>query len=466
MIYKNDLLNKNLINIISYNYEESNGFSQETAVESHRGEYKTHKFVITVENQYYEILFKNKHVTSNYSAMEDVFINTTDTITDKDLLIIKKIDVKDKHDFEKLLSNFKDRYDFEPLLSIENNRLNNNNQIDNQIQNFINKLIESANSLGVGVYYREHYNKEDDFCNTYPNMNHTGVSTVSDNVLFINDNEIDYFNQYLLITDQDESLTFIENLEKKIKEESLNLEKKIKEEALIVSNKKLTIIQQYTNYENKIEQLLNHINTQPKSIGFTIEEITFEIKQTEDEIKLLKEKISLYDKIDEPYDEEYIILEKYNKIEALTTLIQHIPEQQKIEEKLLKEFNSDITLIRTLIEYNHEGYLSHYLDHQEQYFEEQQQEQQQDELIFNSEEEWDDYQYTKPRSLKERFELIKICINNQVSYDIIPLELKKVFGIQDKSVIDFLNDKIQGSNDSEIVKADVNTTKKYKISRK
>ncbi len=59
MIYKNDFLNKNSIKIISYNYEESNGFSQETAVESIRSKYKEHKFVIEVENKNYEILFEN-----------------------------------------------------------------------------------------------------------------------------------------------------------------------------------------------------------------------------------------------------------------------------------------------------------------------------------------------------------------------------------------------------------------------
>ena len=90
------------------------------------------------------------------------------------------------------------RYNFEQLLSLDNNRLNNNNQIEN----FINKLIESANSLGIGLNYREHYNKEDDFCNTYPDTKNAKSSNVSDHVIFIHDNEIDYFNQYFLMTDQ------------------------------------------------------------------------------------------------------------------------------------------------------------------------------------------------------------------------------------------------------------------------
>ena len=445
MIYKNDLLNKNAIKIISYNYEESNGFSQETAVESYRSKFKEHKFVIEVENKHYEILFENQHRTSNYAAMEEVFVNTTDVITDKYILNIKRI-------------NLEDRYDFEQLLSIENNRLNNNYQIDNQIKKFINKLIESANSLGIGLNYSEHYNTEDDFCNTYPNIKHTGVSHISSNALFINDNEIDYFNQYLLITDQAKSVQFVENLENKIKEEAMIEYNKKQEEALIESNKKnehiKKIIDKYTKYEKNIQHLLKYMTTQPKSIGFTIEEITLEIKQAEEEISL--------DKIDETYDEEYMKAEKDMKIESLKELIQHIPEQKKIEEELLKEFNSDISLIKTLIEYNQYGYLSHYLEHyQEEEFEEQQ-----DEQIFNSEEEWNDYQYTKPRSMKERFESIRAFINHQVSYEDIPSQLKTVFEIPNQSVVDFLHDKMQGSYELPIAEQDINTTTKKKFSPK
>lgn len=443
MIYKSDLLNKNSIKIISYNYEESNGFSQETAVKSHRGEYKEHKFVIEVENKHYEILFENKYRTSNYAAREDVFVNTTEVITDKDILNIKRI-------------NLDKIYDFEQLLSIENNRLNNNHQIDNQMENFINKLIESANSLGIGLDYTKHHNKEDDFGNTYQNRRCEGVSNISSNALFINDNEIDYFNQYLLITDHYESLQFVENLKNKIKEDA-RIESIKKDEHIE------KIIDEYTDYQNKIEHLLEHMTTEPKSIGFTIEEIMSEIKKTEDEIKPLKEKISILEKREEPYDEQYIIFEKDNKIEALKELIIYIPEQKKIEEGLLKEFNSDIPLIKNLLEYNQWGDLSQYLEQQEYSLE---LEEQQEEPYFDCDEELDYYQYTKPRSIEERFELIKICINNQVSYEDIPSQLKTVFGIQYKSVIDFLNDKIQGSNDSEIVKTEVNTTKKYKISRK
>lgn len=462
MIYKNDLLNKNSIKIISYNYEESNGFSQETAVESIRSKYKEHKFVIEVENKNYEILFENKHSISNYAAMEDVFVNTTDVITDKDILNIKRI-------------NLDDTYDFEQLLSIENNRLNNNHQIDNQMTNFINKLIESANSLGIGLNYRAHHNKEDDFGNTYQNRGRKGVFNISPNSLFINNSEIDYFNQYLLITDQAKSIHFVENLENKIKEEAmieynkkqeeaLNLANKIKEEELIEYNRKQNIIQQYTNYQNKIEHLLQHMTKEPNSIGFTIEEITSEIKQTEDEIKLLREKISLYEKTDEPYDEEYIIFEKYNKIEALTTLLQHIPEQQKIEEKLLKEFNSDISFIKTLI--NDDGYLSDYLSQQEQEQEQYFEEQDLEERDFDSDEDWNHYQYTKPRSLKERFESIRVFINHQVSYEDILSQLKILFEIPNQSVVDFLKDKMQDSNELPIVQQDINTTAKKKFSPK
>ncbi len=448
MIYKNDLLNKNSIKIISYNYEESNGFSQETAVKSNRSEYKKHKFVIEIENKHYEILFENQHRTSNYAAMEDVFVNTTDVITDKYILNIKRI-------------NLDKIYDFEQLLTIENNRLNNNLQIDNQMENFINKLIESANFLGIGLDYTKHHNKEDDFGNTYQNRRCEGFSNISSNVLFINDNEIEYFNQYLLITDQDESLHFIENLENKIKEK-----------ARIESIKKNEHIEKtidvYTDYQNKIEHLLEHMTTQPKSICFTIEEIMSEIKQTEDEIKPLKEKISILEKREQPYDEEYIIFVKDNKIEALKELIQHIPEQKKIEEGLLKEFNSDIPLIKILIEYNEYGNLSEYLERQ--YLELQEYalelEEQQEEPYFDCDEELDYYQYTKPRSIEERFESIRAFINHQISYEDIPSQLKTVFEIPNQSVVDFLHDKMQGSYELPIAEQDINTTAKKKFSPK
>lgn len=235
MQYITELLEKNSLDIISYNYEESFGFSQETAVESESGEYKEHKFVIQFNDEKYEILFKNSLVESRYVAMEEELIDETSTIKDNDMFIINKINENNSQ--------------VDNLLKVENNRLTNKTEINPELQSFITLLIETANNLGIGVNYNAHYNSSDDANNTYPDRNNNAFFYTYYESLFLDNSELDLFNQYMSIDNKEQETQFLENLnlEENEDETQVTLTQKFKSFKKIMNNQ--------ITYDNLPEQL-------------------------------------------------------------------------------------------------------------------------------------------------------------------------------------------------------------------
>ena len=135
-------------------------------------------------------------------------------------------------------------------------------------------------------------------------------------------------------------------------------------------------------------------------------------------------------------------------------MIEYFPKVEEIKKKILENI-LEVEYFDVLENYeygNSKEYIYpapemqapwEYPDYEEHYPEEP--EFASDELNFQSEDEWLEHEYTKPRTLPERFKAIKTYINNELSLDIIPNELQKTFDIKNE-VTEFLGNKINETN--------------------
>lgn len=221
MIKKDDYLKiNNPIKIKSYNYEESKGFSQETAVDTSTGIYKEHKFIIEINDTNYSLEFENATIINKYAAMEDEWVEIENT-SNKNKLTIKEIKGQNLH-----------RGIPETIFYIEN--------ISEDIKYFKDLLIKTAKEIGVGCDYNDHMNTEDDFARIFPDTESHKFFYTSSEDLFIEDNEKSFFEDFIKIKKADAEKAFLCIVEKEIikeKEDKQKEEKakRVEEIALIVN---------------------------------------------------------------------------------------------------------------------------------------------------------------------------------------------------------------------------------------
>lgn len=411
------LNNEKNIKIKSYNYQETNGFSQETAVDSVYSTNEEHKFIIEINNVNYEILFKDSEVIDKYAAMEDEWVEMENKINSNTL----KVSVFENNELLKYPNN---------ILELRN--------FNGDIQSFKESLIKSAEEIGIGCHHSNHYNREDDYGITTPDMENSEPYSISEEVLFINENEKEFFKDFLKIETHEDEQAFLYDVEKKIaemqkieKEKQKLLEKEkqkknIEQNALIVN----PLFKELEKLDDAKRDYLYFINFKPKGNEYTVEE--------------LKEAINNLDKDDEVFYEE----EK----NALESLIKDIPKAEEIKNKILEHI-LEVEYLDVLENYiRTDEYIYpapemqapwDYPDYEEYYPEEP--EFAYNEHQFQSEDEWLDHEYSKPRTLPERFKAIKTYINNELHQEIIPNELKKTFNVKNE-VTEFLDNKINKSN--------------------
>lgn len=274
MKYKNDFRKDDELSIESYNYEEINGFSQETAVDSINSLRKKDKLLTQINGESFEIVLENYSSNEHYSNQEDEWVEI-DTVLANDV----ELTIKD-------IKNDKIIYHSE------------NSEISDEMKSFIDDLIKKAKEKGVGCTYSPHLNTtEDDFAIIYHNRTNLSFATSFNDRLFLNEAEEDAFNQYLSIKDKEDAKQFLVSY-------NTEVEKKIK-----------SLIEDY-----EISFLLNETKT--------IEELEEELNEYK------KEKETLMKRDDEESyyeinDLDYLIDEKNNHIELLK-------ESKEIENELLK----------------------------------------------------------------------------------------------------------------------------------
>ena len=217
----------------------------------------------------------------------------------------------------------------------------------------------------------------------------------------------------------------------KNKQELLEQEQK-KEAKEKISKIVNPLFEELKKLDDEKRDYISFINFEPKGEQYTIEE--------------LKEEINNLDKEDEIYYEE----EK----NALESLIEYIPKAEEIKKKILEHI-LEVEYFDVLENYeygNSDKYIYpapemqapwEYPDYEKDYPEEP--EFISEEHQIQSQDEWLDYQYTKPRTLPERFEAIKVYVKNQLSLDVVPNELQKTFDIKNE-VTEFLGNKINETN--------------------
>tara|TARA_Y100000588_G_scaffold221434_1_gene235304 strand:+ start:34337 stop:35638 length:1302 start_codon:yes stop_codon:yes gene_type:complete len=420
MIKKDEYLdNDNSIKIKSYNYEKSNGFSQETAVDSVYSTRIEHKFIIEINNTNYEVIFQDSEVTDKYAAMEDEWVEMENKTNSNTL----NIAIFENNESCKYPNN---------ILELKN--------FNSDIKNFKELLIKSATEKGIGCHHSDHFNREDDYGLTTPNREDQKPRNISNEALFINDNEKEFFEEFLKLETHEDEQAFLYDVEKRIadiekaeKNKQELLEQKQKKEAKEKISKIVNpLFEELKKLDDEKRDYISFINFEPKGEQYTIEEIKTEINNL--------------DKKDEIYYEE----EK----NALESLIEYIPKAEEIKKKILEHI-LEVEYFDVLENYeygNSDKYIYpapemqapwEYPDYEKDYPEEP--EFISDELQIQSQDEWLDYQYTKPRTLPERFEAIKVYFKNQLSLDVVPNELQKTFDLKNE-VAEFLGNKINETN--------------------
>ena len=411
--------NDNSIKIKSYNYEKSNGFSQETAVDSVYSTRIEHKFIIEINNVNHEVLFKDSEVVDKYAAMEDEWVEMENKTNSNTI----KVAVFENNESLKYPNN---------ILEINN--------FNGDIQKFKELLIKAAEETGIGCHHSDHFNREDDYGLTTPNREDQKPRNISNEALFINNHEKEFFEEFLKLETYEDEQAFLYDVEKKItdiekneKEKQELLEKEQKKEAKEKISKIVNpLFEELKKLDDEKRDYISFINFEPKGEQYTIEE--------------LKEEINNLDKEDEIYYEE----EK----NALESLIEYIPKAEEIKKKILEHI-LEVEYFDVLENYeygNSDKYIYpapemqapwEYPDYEKDYPEEP--EFISEEHQIQSQDEWLDYQYTKPRTLPERFEAIKVYVKNQLSLDVVPNELQKTFDIKNE-VTEFLGNKINETN--------------------
>lgn len=404
--------NENNIEIKSYNYEKSKGFSQETAVDSVYSTNEKHKFIIEINNINYEVLFQDLEVVNKYAAMEEEWVEIENTKNSNTI----QVSVFENNELLKYPNN---------ILKLVN--------FNGDIQNFKELLIKAAKEIGIGCHYSSHLNSEDDYGRITPNVEDSKANVISDTALFINDYEKDFFEKFLKLKTYKEEQAFLYDVENEIvkiqkseKEKQELLEQEQKKEAKEKIGKIVNpLFKELKELDNKKSDYISFINFKPKGEQYTIEE--------------LKKAINNLDKEDEVYYE----MEK----EALEFLIEYPPKEEEIKNKILKQI-SEVEYMDVLENYeygNSEEYIYPAPEMQDPWdypdYEHDENDYEPEEPFFQSEDEWLEYEYTKPRTLSVRFEAIKAYIENELSQDIVPNELQKAFNIKNE-LTDFLDNKI------------------------
>ena len=142
--------NKFEINVLSYNYGESNGYSQEHAALTCLSETKEDKFLVKFNNEEYEILIENKKNIDHYQAQEDEFIDQKTTTSHKKTIIIRN-----------LSTNVSEKY-IDDLLYVKD-------EIPHGIRELTEKIKQKAIDNNITAKHRDHWNDEDDSGRTYSN---------------------------------------------------------------------------------------------------------------------------------------------------------------------------------------------------------------------------------------------------------------------------------------------------------
>lgn len=410
---------KNNIDIKSYNYQETKGFSQETAVDSVYSTRIEHKFIIEINNTNYEVIFQDSEVTDKYAAMEDEWVEMENKTNSNTL----NIAIFENNESCKYPNN---------ILELKN--------FNSHIKNFKELLIKSATEKGIGCHHSDHFNREDDYGLTTPNREDQKPRNISNEVLFINNHEKEFFEEFLKLETHEDEQAFLYDVEKKIAD--IEKAEKNKQELLEQEQKK--------EAKEKISKIVNPLFEELKKLDDKnrdyISFINFEPKDNEYTIKELKKSINNLDKKDE-------INYEYEK-NALESLIEYFPKVEELKKKILEHI-SEVEYFDVLENYeygNSDKYIYpapemqapwEYPDYEKDYPEEP--EFISDEHQIQSQEEWLDYQYTKPRTLPERFEAIKVYVKNQLSLDVVPNQLQKTFDIKNE-VAEFLGNKINETN--------------------
>lgn len=410
---------KNNIDIKSYNYQETKGFSQETAVDSVYSTRIEHKFIIEINNTNYEVIFQDSEVTDKYAAMEDEWVEMENKTNSNTL----NIAIFENNESCKYPNN---------ILELKN--------FNSHIKNFKELLIKSATEKGIGCHHSDHFNREDDYGLTTPNREDQKPRNISNEVLFINNHEKEFFEEFLKLETHEDEQAFLYDVEKKIAD--IEKAEKNKQELLEQEQKK--------EAKEKISKIVNPLFEELKKLDDKnrdyISFINFEPKDNEYTIKELKKSINNLDKKDE-------INYEYEK-NALESLIEYFPKVEEIKKKILENI-LEVEYFDVLENYeygNSDKYIYpapemqapwEYPDYEKDYPEEP--EFISDEHQIQSQEEWLDYQYTKPRTLPERFEAIKVYVKNQLSLDVVPNQLQKTFDIKNE-VAEFLGNKINETN--------------------
>ena len=427
---KEEYLNyNNQIKIKSYNYQQSNGFSQETAVDTLHGTYKEHKFIVEIEGVNYALEFRHSHVVNKYAAMEDEWVELENTLEDDHNLKIKKFTNENYH------SELPQDVSF-----IKN--------INEDIKQFRDLLIKTAEEIGIGCHYSSHFNREDDFCRTYPDVQNSKPYSISNKALFIEDNEKSFFEDFLKLKTHEDEQSFLYNVEQKIIEEQKEIieeqknkekekEAKRKEEIALIVN---PILEKIDNVYKEIEHLENYIYFDTEGSKYTIEE--------------LQNAVNNFDNIKK--DQPYIFPETK---EMLERLVKKIPECEVLKEDVLKHISEAEYEDIVFKQYSGEG-LTYPAERQQAPWDypdfdsiefHDYEEHEPEEISFQSQDEWLEHEYNKPRTLAERFESIKTYINNELSNNDIPEELKETFGIKNE-VKDFLGNMINKQKQSKPLK--------------
>lgn len=412
MIKKDDYLNvDNSIKIKSYNYQNVKGFSQETAVDSSYSECDEHKFIIEVNNVSYEVLFRDSEIIDKYAGMEDEWVEIENKTNNNNLRV----------------SIFKDN----DLYKYPDNILNLDN-FGSDIQNFKELLIKAAKEIGIGCHHSSHLNSEDDYGRITPNVEDSKANAISDTALFINDYEKDFFEKFLKLKTYKDEQAFLYDVENEIvkiqkaeKEKQELLEQEQKKEAKEkISQIVNPLFEELKKLDDEKRDYILFINFKPKGNEYTIEELKEEINNLE------------YNEIH--YEEEK---------NALESLIEYIPKAEEIKKKILENI-SEAEYFDVLENYeygNSEEYIYPAPEMQAPWdypdYEHDENDYEPEEPFFQSEDEWLEYEYTKPRTLPVRFEAIKAYIKNELSQDIVPNELQKAFNIKNE-LTDFLDNKI------------------------
>lgn len=175
------------LNILSYNYDEKQYFSQETVSQSFHAKDRINKLLIEINDNEYEILLSNFINNEKYMAQEDEFINEDTKI--KNLITLEISDAKND---KQLFLQF-------------NDNLKNEKHIPEELLGFVYKLIHKAEIYGIGVHYHKHINKEDEWGNIIPNKEKRTVASWNHFDNFILDNErINFLNYMAAVNDNDQ----------------------------------------------------------------------------------------------------------------------------------------------------------------------------------------------------------------------------------------------------------------------